>query len=190
MSQYYLIDRSFALSSLVVKIDYDFAEVIDPSTIDSPLEVGSGFLKNYRFRVGPGELHDMQANTIGWKIVSPKLVRLLKEFAIHNELEFVPLPEQSIAQNHGLKGYCVLGIKEQVRCLNIEQSEVRWSHGPAGKHILAIYKWVLRSDCIPADCNIFHVAEYPVVTVVSHKLAYAMSSMQLSGITYEEIPAL
>jgi len=133
-------------------------------------------------------MEDMVANSLGWKIVSDRLVQMFKSCANFKDIELIPLPDKAVQLDGRLGEYRVLGIKRHIECVNYDHSDILWTS--SGEHILSFRECVLNSDSIPIDTDIFLIEEYPVFPVISAELAIKMAEIRPTGFTFEKIRAV
>jgi hypothetical protein len=192
MKMYFSIRRKFSKDAFKLKIDYPIGEVRDTLALDRPERTPKGFLETFSYTKSRGSLfEDMLANDIGWNIFSPRLVKLLSECRNNYDLEFFPLPETACRFHPKLAEYRVLGVKREIACIDLDESDLHWENLPAGgKYIAAVYDCVLREKEISEEVDVFRVTEYPVMTVISSQLATEFAKLSPSGFVFRVIKAV
>ncbi len=192
MKTYFGLSHNFSREAFKLKVSYPAEEVRDTLALDRTEPTPRDFLDSFNYTKSSGTvLEDMLSNNIGWNIFSPRLVKLLSECRNNQDIELFPLPENACRLHSNLRGYRVLGIKREIPCIDVGESDLRWSNLPdGGKHIAAIYECVLRENAIPEDVDIFRMTEYPVVPVISSRLATAFAKFSPTGFIVHVIKAV
>ncbi|HUP80552.1 MAG TPA: DUF1629 domain-containing protein [Pirellula sp.] len=184
-----MINRSASESAFWLKMDYLLSHVGDPLSINEG-QMSPSFFDSFQFQGGGGNLfEDMLANDLGWSIVSHRVACLFAQCSNSEDIKLVKLPERVCQIHSKLAEYSVLGIKRKIACLDLVNSDLRWGKFPR-EHISAIYRGVLKEPMIPENVDIFHVAEYPVMPVVSSRLAKAIADLCPKGLVFEEMTAI
>lgn len=189
MKKYFAIRIKYAPKAFLLDIAYSFDDVPDPLIIKYGGRVPDSFLNNFQFRRKRGASpEDLLANTIGWMIVSPRLASVLKTAKNASDLQPLELPSSFEQREPAIKGYCVLGVKRSVACLDDSKSDLAWGTGPKGeRYIKAMYRPVIQGGVISPEYDIFNIEEYPMYTVLSAELATRIATLRPTGFVYEEI---
>jgi hypothetical protein len=181
-----LYPRSRA-ADLRLDIDYSFDDVPNPFAIKKITNIPVGFIEKFKIKhAGGNELADCIPNGLGWYIVSLRIVEILKEASNVADLNFIPLPTSVGIIHRELPRYSVLGITRRIECLDRASSQVRWAKGDKQEFVEAIFNGVLRATQIPADCNVFHLKEYPVVPILRGHVAVEIFALSPTGLECRE----
>ena len=192
MKNYFIITRNSSKDAFKLKIDYSLEEVPDTLALNRPVPTPRDFLEKFSYvKAGGQRLEDMLANDMGWEIFSERIASIFARCKNASEIELFPLPRKVLQLNPALNGYRVLGIKREIPCLDVEESDLRWGNLPnGGRHVSAIYECILRESAVPEDVDVFRVAEYPVMTIISSSLAMTIAEYYPTGFVYEVIEAV
>jgi len=192
MRTYFSISHSFSRDAFRLKVNYPVSEVRDTLALDRPEPTPKGFLDTFSYAKSSGTVfEDMLSNDMGWNIFSPRLVKLLSECRNNQDIELFSLPEIACQLHPKLRGYRVLGIKREILCLDAGESDLRWGNLPdGGKHIAAIFECVLKEKEVPEDVDIFRLTEYPVMPIISSRLATAFAEFSPTGFVVDVIKAI
>jgi len=192
MRTYFSIHRRFSRDAFKLKVNYPIGEIRDTLALDSPEATPKGFLDSFSYTSSPGTVfEDMLSNDIGWNIFSPRLVKLLSECRNSQDIELLLLPQNACRLHPLLREYRVLGVKREIPCIDVGESDLHWEDIPdGGKYIAAVYECVLREKAIPEDIDIFRLTEYPVVPVISSRLAAAFAEFSPTGFVFHTIKAV
>jgi hypothetical protein len=189
MRVYFGINRKFAADAFKLRIDYDLDKVRDTRALFKPQPTPKTFLEKFRYTCRDGEvLEDMLANTLGWSIFSERLADVLSQCNNRCDIELHSLPEKVWALHPKLKEYRVLGIKKAVTCVDQEKSQILWGSLPNGmKHISSFRECVLKKSCIPENLDMFLIEEYPVMPIISSRLAAKIAEFYPTGFVFEKL---
>jgi len=120
-----------------------------------------------------------------WYLLSPRLISVLKTARNANDLNVVPLPTTFQASHPELAGYCAVGIRRQLECLDKEASDIRWSKRAPGTLADAVYDAVVVEERVPKDCDIFLFKEWPVVPILRERIAQQVQGLGVTGLSLQ-----
>lgn len=188
MKTFFGINRSFARDAFKIALDYSLDEVEDTLALNRPQPTPGDFLEKFNYVKSGGErLEDEVANSLGWWILSSRLVEVLQDCRNVCDIELLCLPKKVIELDGRLRDYRVLGIKRHIKCVDYGESDILFD---SQEHILSFRECVLSKRNIPDHMDIFLMAEYPVVPVISAELALKISELRPTGFVYEKIKAV
>ena len=192
MKTYFSIKHKVSRDAFKLKINYPLGKVRDTLALDRPEPTPKGFLDTFSYAKAGGQaFEDMLSNDMGWNIFSARLTKLLSECRNNYDIELFQLPEDACQLHPKLRDYRVLGIKREIPCIDVDESDLRWGNLPnGGKHISAIYECVLREKAVPEDVDVFRLTEYPVMAVISSNLATAFAGLSPTGFVAHVIRAV
>jgi len=189
MKTYFSIRRNYASNAFKLVLNYSLDKVPDTLVLNKPQPTPIYFLENFSYsKSGGDKIEDMAANNLGWRIFSSRIANVFQKCNNINDIELIPLPEKAVQLDQELKTYKVLGVKREVGCVNYEDSEILWDS--AHNHISSFRECVLHERSIPANFDVFLIAEYPVMPIISSGLAMKLAELHPTGFVFEKICAV
>lgn len=175
---------------LSLGIEYSLEKVPQPNLWFYPVEIPTGYLDRFKFELDGSTPEDLLHNSLGWHIFSPRVVEVLRTSRNSNDLRLVPLPELLTEQDKRLRGYCVLGIKREIKCVDVDRSDILWTN-ILGKQYISSFRWcAINESLISENMDVFLLQEYPVMAIISAEMAMKIAELRPSGFIYEKIETL
>ena len=135
---------------------------------------------NYQFtaeKPDGRELVDLQFNTLGLFIVSPKLKQLLEG---HANIEFIPIIINDHRGGVASEEYCIANFLDVCDCIDLDKSKCRVS--PFNKDKFnRISKLVIDESKITTQAKIFRIQQVPTTLVVTDSLVNILKNNNISG---------
>jgi len=187
MAAFYRIRQSFSTKAMRIGLNYSL-EFVDPYAISEEVPVPSDFLKSFEYTLHKGRLEDLVpiVNGVNWLIFSPRTCEVLSSACNPGDIELLPLPVEEPGQSQCLKGYCVLGVKRRIACLDLQSSDLKRNENNP-EWIMSLYKCVIKESAVPEDLNCFLIKEYHVFPVLRAGLAQALLALHPTGFKLEAI---
>lgn len=178
---YYALRRSRGQNPAFLSVEYSFENVPDPMIIDRSDRVPATFMDSFQLTLLPGKVEDYVSNDV-WYLLSPRVISILKTARNANDLNLIPLPATLEASHPELAGYCAVGIRRQLECLDKKASDVRWSKRAPGALADAVYDAVVIEEKVPNDCDVFLLKEWPVVPILRDTLGRKLEDLGVTGL--------
>jgi len=192
MRTYFGINRKFASNAFKLMVDYDLDEVGDTLALMRSQPTPKDFLDKFEYtcRQSP-VLEDMLGHSLGWLILSERLADVVRQCSNFQDVELHYLPEKVWPLHPSLEQYRVLSVKKEVKCVDEEKSDILWSSGSSGsRYINSFRECILKESCIPDDLDMFRIEEYPVMVVISSRMAMKFAELYPTGFVFEKITAV
>jgi hypothetical protein len=183
MATFFGITKRASKLARRLSVDYSFDEVEDPMVVNYG-NAPSNILKKFSYAFPGYIMEDMLQCSLSWNVFSPRLIRMFRECSNSEDLQFLELPAEIVKSHPELQGYCVMGIRRQIACIDKERSELKLSEH---QQVDAVNNFVLTESSIGANIDVFYLAEYPVIPVISSRLALAISTFRPSGFRFIEM---
>jgi hypothetical protein len=169
-----------------LNVDYSFDDVEDPIIMGRQQELPADFMDAFQFSLKPGKLEDCLYNGVGWYVLSPRVLDVLKTAAENSEdLIIVPLPIRVQKQYPKLTNYASFGVRRELECLDTQQSDVRWLEGTPRKVVVDIFDGVLAADKVPRECGVFLLKEWPSVPIIRDFIACQLQELKVTGFSFQ-----
>jgi hypothetical protein len=85
-------------------------------------------------------------------------------------------------KHRDLTGYCALGVRRQLECIEKSASDVAWSKDAPDRWIDAVYDLVLMDHKVPSDCDVFLLREWPVAPILRERIASRIRELNVLGL--------
>jgi len=188
MSNFWSIREDYSENAMSLAVHYTSEDIVDPLVLDTPSPTPEGFLSQFRYSIHAGDPEDMLSNDIGWSIFSPRVVAAVADLCRSGEVEVLSLPIDHCKGAEPIRGYCVLGVKRWIECLDYSASDILWSEvNPPKRHILSFRRCAIRASAVPSGVNCFMLTECPAFAVVTATLADRLALLRPTGFVLEKI---
>ena len=179
----YALRRSRGQKSAFLLVEYSLDDVPDPMIIDRIDRVPASFMDSFQLTLLPGKVEDYLSNDL-WYLLSPRVISVLTTARNADDLNIVRLSEGFEKLHPEIAGYCAVGIRRQLECLDKEASDVRWSKR-VPEMADVVYDAVVVEERIPRECDIFLFKEWPVVPILRDNIARRLQAPEVTGLSLQ-----
>jgi len=185
---FFALYKASSSGSAFLDTDYSFDDVDDPMIMARTEAVPPEFMRWFRLSLLPGKIEDSIRNDI-WYLLSPRVITILKRARNAGDLNIVPLPTEFQIKHRELTGYCALGVRRQLECINRAASDIRWSKRAPERWADDVYDVVIAQDSVPSDCDVFLLREWPVAPILREGIAQRLRDLNITGLSLQPFRA-
>jgi hypothetical protein len=148
------------------------------------------YFSNLEFSIKQnGTKQGFLANNLGWIILDTHRLKIENKALSPSwkDIHSWELPTRLTSLDSELLNYRIIGFKQKVECIDFQQSDLTLETTEEGlKYISSVRKLALKEEKIQ-KFNLFRIAEYPSIPVISEKIYAQLISSNLSGWGVTEI---
>ena len=148
------------------------------------------YFSNFEFSINQkGIKQGFLANNLGWIILDTHRLKIENKESSPpwNEIHSWKLPTSLTSRDSELLNYRIIGFKQKVECIDYQQSDLTCESTEEGlKYIASIRKLTLKVEKIQ-KFNLFRIAEYPTIPVISEQIYTQLIDSNLTGWGVAEI---